>query len=118
MDTLLTKLEQQYNTIKERHNSIVEELKLYPTNKYLKEKCLESYTRYETATSILETLDIELKLKEGDWAAYNWLTDTGEDNWKVGRIVNTKYGLMYFNDDNTNRCGYIPLTNGVIKLFN
>ena len=55
---------------------------------------------------------------EGDWAAYNWLDSQGNDNWKVGRIVDTKYGLMYFLDGNSSRSGYIPLSDGVKKLSN
>ena len=57
--------------------------------------------------------------KEGDWAAYNWLDDDGNTNWKIGRVVTTENnGLMYLNDDGTNRCGYMPLGPGVIKLEN
>ena len=56
--------------------------------------------------------------KEGDWAAYNWLDDTGEDNWKIGRVITSVHGLMYLNEDGTNRCGYMPLGPGVIKLEN
>lgn len=59
-----------------------------------------------------ETFKVEIK--EGDWAAYNWLDDNGNDNWKIGRIVNTKEnGLMYYNNDLTKRSGYIPITEGV-----
>lgn len=60
------------------------------------------------------------ELKEGDWVAYNWLDDDGNDNWKIGRIVQTEsYGLMYYNDDDdTERSGYIPITDGVILLTN
>jgi len=58
------------------------------------------------------------EFKEGDWAAYNWLDDDGNDNWKIGRIVKTEYGLMYFNDDWTTRSGYIPLGPGVKRLIN
>jgi len=61
------------------------------------------------------------EFKENDWAAYNWLTEPDmkgnqEDNWKIGRIVKTEYGLMYFNDDKSTRCGYIPISNGVKLL--
>ena len=57
--------------------------------------------------------------KEGDWAAYNWLDEEGNDNWKIGRIVDTKTnGLMYFNDDGTEKSGYIPITQGLILLIN
>ncbi len=59
------------------------------------------------------------ELKEGDWVAYNWLDDDGNDNWKIGRMVKTKTnGLMYFNDDGTERSGYIPITDGVKLLTN
>jgi hypothetical protein len=58
------------------------------------------------------------ELKEGDWVAYNWLDDEGYDNWKIGRIVKTEKGLMYFNDDGTRRCGLIPITDGVKLLTN
>jgi len=58
------------------------------------------------------------EFKEGDWAAYNWLFDDGSDNWKVGRIVNTEHGLMYFNDDWTKKSGFIPITAGVKLLTN
>jgi hypothetical protein len=53
------------------------------------------------------------RFKAGDWVAYNWLDDEGNDNWKIGRIVQTETGLMYFNDDGTERSGYMPITNGV-----
>ena len=56
--------------------------------------------------------------KKGDWAAYNWLDEQGADNWKIGRIVEIDNRLMYFNDDWTNRSGYIPITDGVKKLVN
>jgi hypothetical protein len=55
---------------------------------------------------------------EGDWAAYNWLDDEDNDNWKVGRIVNTDHGLMFFSNDWTKQSGYIPITAGVILLTN
>ena len=59
------------------------------------------------------------KFKEGDWAAYNWLDQEGNDNWKIGLIVKTEHGLMYYNDDSTDRSGYIPLTSkGVKRLAN
>lgn len=54
-----------------------------------------------------------MELKEGDWAIYNWLDDEGNDNWKIGKIVQTEIGLMYFNDDGTERSGYMPITVGV-----
>ena len=62
--------------------------------------------------------------KEGDWAAYNWLDDEGNDNWKVGRIVMTsnplmeEQRLMYFNDDWTDRSGWMPISEGVKRLAN
>ena len=64
--------------------------------------------------------------KEGDWAAYNWLTEPDEngyhaDEWKIGRIVRVERTgeLMYYNDDGTSRSGCIPLTSpGVKKLTN
>lgn len=56
--------------------------------------------------------------KEGDWAAYNWLDNEGNDHWKIGRIVKTNDKLMYFNDDWTDRSGYIPITTGVKRLTN
>ena len=58
------------------------------------------------------------EFNEGDWAAYNWLDDEGNDNWKIGRIVSTPDGLMYFNDDWTDRSGYMPIKQGVIRLTN
>ena len=63
------------------------------------------------------------EFKEGDWAAYNWLTEPDEngkqeDHWKIGRIVKTDNGLMYFNQDWTKRSGYMPLTKGVKLLSN
>ncbi len=66
---------------------------------------------------------MELEFKEGDWAAYNWLTEPDsngkqEDNWKIGRIVKINDRLMYLNDDNTDRCGYMPITQGVKLLSN
>ena len=59
--------------------------------------------------------------KEGDLVVYNWLTEPDQngkqkDNWKIGRIVKTENGLMYFNNDGTNRSGYIPITSGVKLL--
>lgn len=56
--------------------------------------------------------------KVGDWAAYNWLDEDGNDDWKIGRIIQTNSGLMYYNDDWTSRSGFIPLTSGVKKLSN
>lgn len=55
-----------------------------------------------------------MELKEGGWAIYNWLDGEGNDNWKIGRIVQTENsGLMYFNDDGTERSGYMPIIPGV-----
>ena len=59
------------------------------------------------------------EIKEGDFAAYNWLDDEGNDNWKVGQIVKASTGeLMYYLDDETERCGFIPITLGVKILKN
>ena len=61
---------------------------------------------------------MEREFKEGDWAAYNWLDEQGNDNWKIGRIVKVNNKLMYLNDDWTDRSGYIPITTGVKLLSN
>jgi hypothetical protein len=64
------------------------------------------------------------EFKEGDWAAYNWLDDDGNDNWKIGRIVMTnnplmkEQRLMYFNNDCTDRSGWMPISKGVKRLVN
>ncbi len=59
------------------------------------------------------------EFKEGDWCAYNWLDDEGNDNWKIGRIVRTETNeLMYYNNDGTERSGYVPISNGVKLLSN
>ena len=80
----------------------------------------ELYRRKLQKEIAAEVLSIALSLflkkrmfVEGDWAAYNWLDEEGNDNWKVGRIVSTISGLMYFCNDGTERSGYVPISKGV-----
>jgi len=92
-------------------------------NRMLKDWALKF--SHPTEAYVKQALDMVIKEEErlkqerydeGDWVVYNWLDDDGNDNWKIGRIVKIKNRLMYYNDDNTERCGYMPISKGVIKI--
>jgi hypothetical protein len=70
----------------------------------------------ELLENYAQSVGVSEEFREKDWAVYNWLDDEGSDNWKIGRIVKTNDGLMYFNDDGTERSGYMPITTGVKKV--
>lgn len=102
------------------YRSIHEEIELMIVRQLGLTSCSNG-TECLTADIITKVLEHykQSELKEDDWAAYNWLDDEGNDDWKVGRILDVDGELMYFNYDGTKRCGYMPLTGGgVIKLVN
>ena len=63
--------------------------------------------------------------KEGDEVFHNWLSDTGEDNWKLGKIVKVDNRLMGYFDDvwrkdqygvGVEKHNWMPLNKGMYKV--